>query len=78
MKILVLHQGYGCDSGCCGHIIEVDGKRHDFYFEHPGIESERPYIPQPANEFVIELVTRELGEDHVKDIDFENCVVIDD
>ena len=24
MKILVLHTGYGCDTGCCGHAIEVE------------------------------------------------------
>lgn len=25
-KILLVHTGYGCDTGCCGHILEVDGR----------------------------------------------------
>lgn len=24
MKIRVLHAYYGCESGCCGHMLEVD------------------------------------------------------
>jgi hypothetical protein len=78
MRIIVTHRGHGCDSGCCGHAIEIDGQEHDFYFEHPRTVSYRPYIPQSAQDFIRELVTEQLGEEHVKDIDFENCVVIDD
>lgn len=36
MKIRVLHSYYGCDTGCCGHIVEVDGKDiGSFSFDHP-------------------------------------------
>lgn len=35
-RITVLHSYYGCDTGCCGHIIEVDGQQHgEFKFTHP-------------------------------------------
>ena len=36
MKIVVYHQSYGCDTGCCGHVIEVDGEvEGEFEFAHP-------------------------------------------
>ena len=37
MKIRVLHAYYGCDTGCCGHILEVDDDEVDgsFEFGHP-------------------------------------------
>lgn len=22
-KVIVYHRGYGCDTGCCGHVVEV-------------------------------------------------------
>jgi hypothetical protein len=76
MKIIVLHESYGCDTGCCGHTVYVDGEmRGNFKFEHP--RSYEPYM-QSVPDFIRELVTEELGEEHVKDIDWENCVVIDD
>jgi len=36
MKIRVLHAYYGCDTGCCGHIIEIDGEEdsRSFTFDH--------------------------------------------
>lgn len=42
----------------------------DIQFDHPYGEDVR--------NFVRDLVTRVCGEDHVKDIDWENCDVIDD
>jgi hypothetical protein len=36
MKVRVLHSYYGCDTGCCGHRIEIDGEEVDdsFEFDH--------------------------------------------
>ena len=36
MKIRVLHAYYGCETGCCGHIIEIDGEEEHstFTFDH--------------------------------------------
>lgn len=36
MKIRVLHAYYGCETGCCGHILEVDGEEDygTFTFSH--------------------------------------------
>lgn len=32
-KVIVYHGLYGCDTGCCGYWVEVDG-RSSFEFEH--------------------------------------------
>lgn len=70
-KIIVYHSGYGCDTGCCGHFIEVDGKRQgQFEFFHP--------FQQDHLEWAKDLVRKELGEEHVTDLDWENCYVIED
>ena len=35
-QIRVYHAKYdACDSGCCGHVIEVEGIEDDFTFDHP-------------------------------------------
>jgi hypothetical protein len=73
-RVLVLHQSYGCESGCCGHIVEVDGRevgRLDF--GHP-----RGRTPDAIREYVIRRVTEACGADHVADIDWDHCVVLDD
>lgn len=70
MKILVLHRYYGCDTGCCGHVVEVDGKEGKFQFDHP--------YGDDFKTFIKEFVTEQLGKKHVKDIDWENCEVSDD
>jgi hypothetical protein len=74
MKVVVYHRSYGCDTGCCGHAIEVDGEESpgSFEFEHPwtGHESYRDW----AERFVAD----QLGEEHVKDLDWEHCLVTDD
>lgn len=77
MKIIVYHSEYGCESGCCGHVIEVtEGedprpleKRVRFHFEHPyGVE---------AREFAEKLVREEFGQEHIADLDWDNCVISD-
>ena len=36
MKIRVYHAYYGCDTGCCGHIVEIlDNNLSQFVFTHP-------------------------------------------
>lgn len=34
MKVRVYHAGYGCETGCCGHVVELGGHTR-FEFEHP-------------------------------------------
>ena len=68
-RIIVYHRTYGCDTGCCGHVIER-GDDHKFNFTHPYNETDR--------EFVKRVVTEQWGEEHVADIDWDNVIVIDD
>ena len=76
-KVVVFHSGYGCETGCCGHIVTLDDDCSKFEFTHPYIEN----LAEPGNEiqlFVRELVAETFGEEHIKDIDWDNCLVIDD
>jgi len=67
MRIVVFHDTYGCETGCCGHVIEADGETASFEFEHPWNES--------SLEFAQRLVRDMYGEEHIKDLDWDNCIV---
>ena len=71
-KVIVYHRGYGCQTGCCGHAVQIDDDedKEEFNFDHP--------YDQPIEEFVKWMVTEAMGADHVADIDWENCIVIND
>lgn len=69
MKVVVYHRGYGCDTGCCGHTVEMEDGREKFEFAHPDGD---------PREFAEELVRDAFGEEHVVDLDWENCVISDD
>jgi len=47
------------------------GDDKNFSFEHPD-------IGESKEDFVKRLVTDEFGEEHCKDIDWLNCIVVDD
>ena len=72
-RVVVLHSGYGCDTGCCGHVVELDGERVGFEFSHPYSDDEGE-----IREFVRDLVTEQCGAEHVGDIDWDECIVLDD
>lgn len=68
-KIVVYHTTFGCDTGCCGHAVSVDGDRKVFEFDWPN--------GKDSLEFAKELVADALGEEHVKDLDWPNSFVVD-
>jgi len=87
VRIIVYHRGYGCDSGCCGHVVEKIGDDQrsveKFEFDHPlsagmSFDGEAPEAPETPREFAERLVTEVYGEEHVKDLDWEGCEVVDD
>lgn len=86
MRIIVFHTEYGCESGCCGHAIKVEDAppgfrpKKTFAFSHPygNAESNWQATPEVIREYIIDLVTKECGAEHVKDIDFDRCVVVND
>lgn len=74
-KVIVYHSSYGCDTGCCGHLIEVNEdddvfRSSEFCFTHPYGEDYR--------EWAEDLIRRELGDDHVKDLDWDNSIVLEE
>ena len=73
-KIIVYHRSYGCDTGCCGHVIEIDGEDFgQFDFGHPDDASK-----ESARAFAEEMIRDQLSEEHIDDLDWENCRVIYD
>lgn len=87
MKVLVYHTGYGCDTGCCGHAVAwfpddyVPEDKWD-YDSPESQSSERFEFVHDYNnegfEFAKKMVAKELGEEHVKDLDFKNSFIVSD
>lgn len=74
MRIVVYHAGYGCDTGCCGHVIE---KRDDAgHVTERGWSFSHPYGDDPL-EFARELIRDEFGEAHIADLDWGECLISD-
>jgi aerobic-type carbon monoxide dehydrogenase small subunit (CoxS/CutS family) len=69
-KILVMHRYFGCDTGCCGHCVEIDGKElpRSFDFAHPYDDDELAFAEK--------LIRSTMGDEHVKDLDWEHSVVM--
>lgn len=70
MRVVVFHSMYGCDTGCCGHTVELDDGREWFDFTHPYGDD---YL-----EFAKDLVRKAFGEEHVADLDWEQSTVVDE
>lgn len=77
-RVIVYHSSYGCETGCCGHIIEIhddEGHKHngksEFYFDHPR------YKQEPLD-WAKEFIIGEVGKEHADDLDWENSIVVDD
>lgn len=67
-QVRLYHAGYGCETGCCGHVIEI-GDDERFEFTHPYGENLKTW----AKSTVIEA----FGEEHCKDIDWDDIDVED-
>jgi hypothetical protein len=71
----VYHGRYGCDTGCCGHWVELEGEnarlpeKSGFTFSHP--------LSEEQEDFVRRIVTEEFGYKHVADIDWDYCAIVD-
>ena len=73
VRVVVYHSGYGCDTGCCGHVVELDGERTDsFEFGHP----EEGELREWAEELAKKEVYSTFGAAHVADLDWEHCDVV--
>jgi len=70
MRVIVFHSSFGCDTGCCGHVVRLDNGCEKFRFVHPGSDDPRA--------FAEDLIRESFGEEHVRDLDWEHCCVTDD
>lgn len=87
IRVIVAHGGYGCDTGCCGHWVELADREEigdgftegyigdGFQFTHPPYKAD---FREWAIAFAQEQVEREYGKDHVADLDWEHSFVMDD
>ena len=75
MKVIVVHEGYGCDTGCCGHAIYVNNERFrsEFEFGHADVD---PKDKEAMIRWAKNFVREQMGEEHVKDLDWENCQIV--
>lgn len=75
-RVVVYHAEYGCDTGCCGHYVELYDESplgdSEFTFDHPW----SAMTEEQKLDWAKELVKNAFGEDHVKDLDWENCVIV--
>lgn len=42
MKVRVFHKMHGCETGCCGHVVELeDGREYFEFFSHPDADQRK-------------------------------------
>jgi hypothetical protein len=74
-KVVVYHENYGCETGCCGHAIDVDGKRVGYDLANcPNPGSSEAELKAYAEN----LIREELGVEHVANLDWDNCIIVAD
>lgn len=74
IKVIVCHSFYGCDTGCCGHVVTFPDETTQFEFLHPYGDDRRQW----AIEFAQDAVREKYGADHVADLDWDECEIMDD
>jgi hypothetical protein len=74
IRVRVYHSSYGCETGCCGHIVELTGgaviSAEKFEFTHPYGENVNTW----AREFAEEVIRSEWPE-CIDAIDWNSMVV---
>lgn len=75
IQVRVFHARYGCDTGCCGHIVELtmpDGEyREVFDFVHPYLERDEASRKAWARKHA-EAIIRHKWPECVESIDWES------
>lgn len=70
MKIRVYHSYYGCETGCCGHIVELEEKPAKFEFTHPYGEDKLIFARELA-----ESVIKENYPECLDSIDWDSLTI---
>jgi hypothetical protein len=90
--VIVYHAFYGCDTGCCGHRVELAERLEP---EDLDCLSESPWLAgasfpartaftfshppsSGARAWAEQVIARVLGPRHVHDLDWEHCVLVSD
>jgi len=81
-RVVVYHGSFGCETGCCGHYVELQddaGKfiKETFAFGHPYWMKNDP-TEEEQIAYAKELIIQYFGEEHVADLDWENSFIYDD
>lgn len=63
MVVRVYHSMYGCETGCCGHIVEYSDGKKEFEFGHA-------YDDETPIEFAKRVLRGEFSEAHLADLDW--------
>lgn len=74
MRIIVYHDLHGCDTGCCGHVVELrddddDYKDGELHFDHPEVGDD-PIA------FAKRLLSKSFPKEHLADLDWDNCKIV--
>jgi len=79
MRFVFYHSEYGCETGCCGHYFTVYDAPKGSVFEKGkgGFEFSHPYAYPDAKEWAKDWIITEYGEEHCRDIDWENSLDIE-
>lgn len=72
MKVIVYHGLYGCETGCCGHWVELENGGRIFSFSHASNKDKEDLM-----QYAKDVILQEFGEEHIKDLDWENCQIKD-
>ena len=70
--IVVYHEQYGCETGCCGHRVEVVAGTDRFVFDHANSSD-----PADTRRFAEDAIRKTFGAEHVADLDFANSVIVE-
>jgi hypothetical protein len=74
-RVIVYHTTYGCDTGCCGHVVTIEDEQgneleREFDFSHP--------YGGDKLEYAKDLVEASFSKEHIADLDWDSCIISDD
>lgn len=92
MKVVIFHTSYGCDTGCCGHtlhlvpdsVVKMGGEEGFDSWDYEELsfssrfEFDHPWRSGEELEWAKEMVEQTFGKEHVKDLDWDHCIVSHD
>lgn len=77
-RLIVMHSYYGCESGCCGHVIhDVEAGDQDMVLPHKPFMFDHPW-GKDHREWAEQIIADTYGAEHVADLDWDNSVVLED